>query len=50
MGASLYLIGGLSYSIDFVFDDDYNIGIQVSEANIFKKGGGGVQWWISVLG
>ena len=41
-GFSLYFIGGLAYSIDVVVDDEYNVGIQVSEANVFKKQSGAV--------
>jgi len=35
-----YLVGGISYSANFVIDDSYNVGLQVSEANVFKKESG----------
>ena len=42
LGFSLYLIGGLSYSISLVVDDSRNIGIQVTEANIINNSSGAV--------
>ena len=33
-------IGGLSYGFSFVIDDNWNFGIQVTEANVFKKTSG----------
>ena len=35
-------LGGFSYSISMSFDDNGNFGIQISEANIFKKSSGAV--------
>lgn len=40
MGFSAVCIGGLSYSISLSIDDDWNFGVQITEANVFKKRSG----------
>ena len=46
VGANAFLIGGVSYSIFVSIDDDGNIALQYSEANIFKERSGAVFGWI----
>ena len=46
-GFSLILFGGMSYEFSISLDDDWNLGLQVSESNVFKKKSGGTFGGIS---